>query len=544
MLNLFKPAVIATAVVLFSTYAPSSSTVYAQSSDPAAELVDLNVITRIRQEGLHRSQVMDTLWQLTDVIGSRLTGSPGMDQANAWTRDKLAEWGLSNARLEPFHFGKGWSFDRVSLHMESPRKEPLIAYPRAWTPATNGVVQGEVMRITLADDDDLEEHRGKLAGKILMMEEPRVIAEGDAPMVHRHDDDTLENLISFPIPSDATPPEAGARARTFHFREKLNAYLQDEGVVATLYISSRDYGIVRLGAGAAQDADAHPGVPSLQMAAEHYNTLTRLLDDERVVEVSLEVVARFHDDDLNAYNTIAEIPGRGRSADDIVLVGAHLDSWHAGTGATDNAGSVAAIMEAVRILKAIGVQPERTIRIALWSGEEQGLIGSRAYVDQYIATRPASTDPEQLAIPARVRDVTWPLQLLPGHERHVTYLNMDNGSGKIRGVYAQENSAVQPIFEAWLKPFNDLGADTVTLRNTGSTDHIPFDDVGVPGFQFIQDRLDYSTRTHHSHLDTYDYARRDDLMQASVVIASFLYNAAMREDPLPRKPVPVERIWE
>ncbi|MBU2098634.1 MAG: M20/M25/M40 family metallo-hydrolase, partial [Gammaproteobacteria bacterium] len=341
----------------------------------------------------------------------------------------------------------------------------------------------------------------------------------------------------------ATPPEPGARAKTFHFREKLNAYLQEEGVAATLYISSRDYGIVRLGAGAAQDADANPGVPSLQMAAEHYNMLGRLLEDDRPVEVSLEVVARFHDEDLNAYNTIAEIPGRGRLADEIVLVGAHLDSWHAGTGATDNAGSVATIMEAVRILKAIGVQPERTIRIALWSGEEQGLIGSRAYVAQHIATRPETTDPEQLAIPARVRDITWPIQLLPGHARHVSYLNMDNGSGKIRGVYAQENSAVQPIFEAWLKPFNDLGADTVTLRNTGSTDHIPFDDVGIPGFQFVQDRLDYSTRTHHSHLDTYDYARREDLMQASVVIASFLYNAAMRDEPLPRKPVPVERVW-
>lgn len=306
MLKLFKPAAVAAAVVIFTVYTPADHTATAQT----VEEVDLNVVTRIRQEGLHRSQVMDTLWHLTDVIGSRLTGSPGMDEANAWTRDKLSDWGLSNARLEPFHFGKGWSFDRVSLHMESPRKEPLIAYPRAWTPATDGLVQGEVMRITLADDDDLEEHRGKLAGKILMMEAPRVIAEGDAPMVHRHDDDTLENLINFPIPSDATPPLAGARARTHHFREKLNAYLQDEGVAATLYISSRDYGIVRLGAGAAQDADANPGVPSLQMAAEHYNMLARLLDDDRPVEVSLEVVARFHEDDLNAYNTIAEIPGR------------------------------------------------------------------------------------------------------------------------------------------------------------------------------------------------------------------------------------------
>ncbi|MGB4246075.1 MAG: hypothetical protein WBJ75_00045, partial [Pseudohongiellaceae bacterium] len=309
-------------LALLTLHTPASHHAHAQS----AEEVDLDVVTRIRQEGFYRSQVMDTLQHLTDVIGSRLTGSPGMDAANAWTRDKLTEWGLSDARLEGFHFGKGWSFDRVSVHMEAPRKETLIAYPRAWTPGTNGLVQGQVQRITLEDEEDLEEHRGKLAGKILLMEAPRPIEEVDTPMVHRHDDDSLDNLINFPIPGDAEPPEPGARAKTFHFRETLNAYLQEEGVVATLYISSRDYGIVRLGAGAAHDADANPGVPSLQMAAEHYNMLARLIEDEHTVEVSLEVVAQFHDDDLNAYNTIAEIPGSGRNADEIVLVGAHMDS--------------------------------------------------------------------------------------------------------------------------------------------------------------------------------------------------------------------------
>jgi len=512
------------------------------ASAQSAEPVNLDVVTRIRQEGLHRSQVMQTLEHLTDVIGSRLTNSPGMNEANAWTRDKLTEWGLSSARLEPFHFGKGWSFDRVSVHMESPRREPLIAYPRAWTPGTSGLIQGPVQRVTLTTQAHLDEHRGQLAGKILLMEAPRPIQFNQAPEVHRHDDDTLENLISFPIPQESRPPAPDARSRAHFFRETLNAYLEEEGVLATVYISSRDFGIVRLGAGAAHDADAHPGVPSLQMTSEHYNMLARLLEGGHDVEVSLEIEAQFHEDDLNAYNTIAEIPGTGRSAQEIVLVGAHMDSWHAGTGATDNAGSVAAIMEAMRILKAIGVQPTRTIRIALWSGEEQGLIGSRAYVEQHIATRPAHSDEEQLKLPARVRDTTWPIQPLAGHQRHVAYLNMDNGSGKIRGVYAQENSAVVPVFEAWLRPFNDLGADTVTMRNTGSTDHIPFDNVGIPGFQFVQDRLDYSTRTHHSHLDTYDYARRDDLMQASVIIASFLYHAAMRAEPLPRKPLPTEPV--
>jgi carboxypeptidase Q len=528
------PTATAVALGLFLMPVPE---VRAQALEP----VNLDVVTRIRQEGLHHSQVMETLQHLTDVIGSRLTNSPGMNEANAWTRDKLTAWGLSNARLEPFHFGQGWSFDRVSVHLEAPRREPLIAYPRAWTPGTDGLVTGSVIRINLSTDAHLEEHRGQLAGKILLMDPPRPVVFTQAPEVHRHDDDTLENLINFPIPGIAAPVNPDARSRTHYFRERLNAFLVEEGVAATVYISSRDYGIVRLGAGAAHDIDANPGVPSLQMASEHYNMLNRLLEGGHEVLISLDIEAHFHPDDLNAYNTIAEIPGTGRMAQEVVLVGAHLDSWHAGTGATDNAGSVAAIMEAVRILKAIGVQPQRTIRVALWSGEEQGLIGSRAYVDQHIATRPLPSDEAQLQLPARVREVTWPLQLRPGHQRHVAYLNMDNGSGRIRGVYAQENSAVVPVFEAWLKPFNDLGADTVTLRNTGSTDHIPFDNVGIPGFQFIQDRLDYMTRTHHSHLDTYDYARREDLIQASVIIASFLYHAAMRGEALPRKPLPEQR---
>lgn len=507
----------------------------------ADEPVDLAMVARIRQEGLHRSQVMDHLTHLTDHIGPRLTGSPGMDAANAWTRDKLAEWGLRNARLEGFDFGKGWSFDYVSVHMIAPRHSPLIAYPRAWTPGTEHSVTGPVVRVTLANDADLERHRGTLEGKIVLMNDARAIPDRTGSLVHRHDEDSLAEIERFPIPRAAPSAAAmGGWMRQITFREKLNAFLAEEGVLATIHISDRDHGIVRLGAGAGFRADSNPGVTSLQMSLEHYNLLSRLVAAEEEVQVRVHVRARFHEDDDQAYNTIAEIPGTGRTAREIVMAGAHLDSWHAGTGTTDNATGVAVVMEAVRILKALGVQPRRTIRVALWSGEEQGLIGSRAYVERHIATRPAHTDEAQLALPEWMRTPTWPIQTRPGHANHVAYFNYDNGGGRIRGINAEENVAAAAVFRAWLAPLHDLGADTVTLRRTGSTDHVPFDRVGVPGFQFVQDGLDYFSRTHHSHLDTLDYARREDLMQASVVLATLLYHAAMRDEPLPRMPIPQE----
>ncbi len=506
------------------------------------EPVDLEVVTRIRHEGFERSQVMQTLEHLTDVIGPRLTGSPAMSAANEWTRDTLREWGLQNARLEPFEFGKGWSFDRVSVHLESPRRAPIVAYPRAWTPGTEGEVRGEVVRVELEDEDDLEEHRGELAGKILLLDEPRSIDPDTRPHFRRHDDSSLKSLVEYPIPGEESGDDwRQRRLEAFAFREKRNAFLAEEGVLASLHVSSRDFGIVRVAAGAAHDLDAHPGVPSLQVASEHYNLLARLVEAEEQVELAIDIEARFHEEDDQAYNTVAEIPGRGRG-DEIVLAGAHLDSWHAGQGATDNAAGVAVVMEAVRILQALELRPRRTIRVALWSGEEQGLLGSRAYVAQHVATRPPhteeNTEAEQLELPLRLRDPTWPIETLRGHRRHVAYFNVDNGSGRIRGINTQGNAALKPIFEAFLAPFHDLGATTVSLRSTGRTDHVSFDEVGVPGFQFIQDRLDYLSRTHHSHLDTRDHVQREDLMQAAVVLAAFLYHTAERDEPLPRKPLP------
>lgn len=501
------------------------------------ERVDLDRVSQIRQEGLHRSQVMQTLTHLTDHIGPRLTGSPAMAEANGWTRDRLAEWGLENARLEGFHFGRGWSFDYVSVHMTAPRQQPLIAYPRAWTPGTEHAVTGPVVRVQLSTEEELESARGTLEGKIILMDDPRAPADRMQPTVRRHDDETLSDLVDFPVP-DGRGWNRAEWARRAAFREQLHEFLVEEGVAATIYISSWDHGIVRVTGGADHALDANPGVPSLQMAAEHYNLLSRLVADEQEVEVRVHVRAQFHEEDTQAYNTIAEIPGRGRSAREIVMAGAHLDSWHAGQGATDNAGGVAVVMEAARILKALGVQPRRTIRIALWSGEEQGLLGSRDYVERHIATRPEPTDEEQLALPARFREPTWPIQPRPGHARHIAYFNFDNGGGRIRGIHAEENVAAAAVFRAWLEPLHDLSADTVTLRRTGSTDHVPFDRVGVPGFQFIQDPLDYFGRTHHTHLDTREYVSREDLMQSAVVLATFLYHAAMRDEALPRMPIP------
>jgi hypothetical protein len=498
--------------------------------------VDLDTITRIREEGLNRSRVMDTARHLTDVLGPRLTGSPQAKAANEWTRQRLEEWGLSNARIEGYPFGSGWSLERVEVRMTAPRVAPLYAIPKAWTPGTDGPVAGPAERIDLKTEEDLEQHKGKLAGKILLLDEAREIEKNEAT-VQRFSDAELEDLWEFDIP-DGRPPDWRAEMRKrVRLSQLVNELLVEERALATVEISSWDHGIVRVrGGGTYGRADRSPGVPALVMAAEQYDQIVRLLEHGDV-ELEIEVEARFHEGDRKAYNTLADIPGSARSRE-VVMAGAHLDSWHAGTGASDNAAGCAVVMEAARILHAVGARPRRTIRFALWTGEEQGYQGSRAYVDQRLATRPEPQDPEQLALPPGLRDPTWPITVLPGHRNFSAYFNVDNGSGRIRGIYAQENASVRPIFEAWLAPLADLGATTVTLESTRGTDHVPFDAVGLPAFQFVQDGLDYMSRTHHTQLDVYDYLRREDLVQASVVLATFLYHAAMRPERLPRKPMP------
>jgi hypothetical protein len=503
------------------------------------EPVDLETVTRIREEGFRRSQVMETVAHLTDVIGPRLTGSPQMKAANDWTRDKLEEWGVQNAHLESYEFGRGWSYSRASVHMLEPHEIPLLALPKAWAPATKEAARGEAMRVEIKSEKDFEKYRGELAGKILFLDEPAEVEPPDGQVFKRYTPDELTELTVYEISDRRRGAFRKRYLKRWKLRKALADFLVEEKALATVEVSSWDGGLVRVSGTGVYDKDENPGVTALVMAVEHYNHILRLLEDDGEVKLEIEVKSRFHDKDNMAYNTVAEIPGNDAArSEEVVLVGAHLDSWHAGTGATDNAAGSAVAMEAVRILQALEIQPRRTIRIALWSGEEQGLRGSRAYVRQHLATRPESEDPEQLELPRFLREPQWPLLLEPGHAKLSVYFNLDNGSGKIRGIYAQDNAAIRPIFEAWLEPFHDLEADTVTMRRTGGTDHTAFDSVGLPGFQFIQDRLDYFTRTHHTNMDVYDHLQSKDLMQSSVVMASFLYHAAMRDEMLPRKPLP------
>lgn len=506
-----------------------------------AQPVNLDVMSKIRQEAYYRSQVMQHLGTLTEDIGPRLTNSPGMTKANAWARGKFNEWGLSKVQDDPFEdFGRGWEFKAASVEMLGPRTFPLHALPKAWTPGTNGPVEGDVVALTLKTSDDLAKQKGKLKGKIVFLSELREYKPGVEPDQRRLDDAGLAALQTFSIPANREADNA-KRLKDFRDREKfgreLNQFLMDEGVLATVSISGWDNGIIRVGGGGSRRAGEAVGVPDLAMIAEHYNPIMRALKRNEKVRLRVDVDARYTSDTNDAgYNTLAEIPGTSK-ADEVVMLGAHMDSWHTGTGANDNAAGVAVMMEAMRILKAIGVKPKRTIRVALWSGEEQGLIGSANYVAKTFASYPLSTKPEDADLPKSLRPRTGPMQRKPAYDKFSVYFNMDNGSGKFRGIYAQENLAAMPIFEEWFKPFNDVGAKTIVSRNTGSTDHISFDRVGLPGFQFVQDGLDYFTNVHHSHLDTYDHASEADLKHNAAIVAAFVYNAAMRDERMPRKPV-------
>ncbi len=508
----------------------------------AAEPVDLEMVGRIRQEAFHRSQVMATFGHLTEQIGPRLTNSPSMAKANAWTRQKFGEWGLANVHDEAFEdFGRGWEFSSASVQLLEPRAMPLHAVPKAWTPGTQGPVEGEAIAVSIRTKADLEKYKGKLKGKIVLLSELREYKPGTEADSHRYNDAGLTELLAFSVPKD-TASDRAKRLKEYQDRQELTQatlrLLEEEGALAALSISGWDNGIIRVGGGGSRKPGEPVGVAELAVAAEHYNPLMRALARKEKVRLRVDVAARFTSEGNDpGYNTLAEIPGSGPKAGEIVMIGAHLDSWHAGTGAADNAAGVAVMMEAMRILKAVGAKPRRTIRVALWSGEEQGLLGSSAHVARHFAAYPEPTDPEQKKLPATLRERTGALQRKRDYDRFSAYFNMDNGSGRIRGIYAQENHAAMPIFEAWLKPFNDVGATIVTSRNTGSTDHIPFDRVGLPGFQFVQDRLDYFSNVHHSDLDTFDHAAPEDLKQAAAIIASFAYHAAMREEKLPRKPL-------
>ena len=513
------------------------------ANSQAAEKVDLEAITRIRYEGFHDSKVMELASGLMDSIGERLTGSPNMKRANEWTRDQFTAMGLSNAHLEAWGpFGRGWANQYVNARMTSPDVTPLIAYAKAWTPGTSGVVSGSCIRASIEDKKDFDKYRGKLAGKIVIFGSDAEVKPIVESPYKRLAEDDLSKIGEYQIPGERPPFRMSEMLRRRQFTRDLNQFFAEEKVLAVIDHSrgSAGGGTVFVQSGGSYKPGETTTVPQLTMASEQWNRIARLLDQKKEVTLELSVTNTFYDDDLMQYDTLAEIPGTDKK-DEIVMLGAHLDSWHAGTGATDNGAGSVVMMEAVRILKALdkdfGIKPRRTIRIGLWSGEEEGLLGSQGYVEQHFGARPRMDDPAMKDMPTLLRREAGDVKLKPEQAKISAYFNVDNGTGKIRGLYLQENEAVAPIFQEWMKPFRDLGMATLTMRNTGGTDHLSFDAVGIPGFQFIQDPIEYETRTHHSNMDVYDRLQADDLKQMAVIVASFVYDAAMRDQMLPRKPV-------
>jgi len=543
------------------------------------EKVDLEMMKKIREEGMQRSQVMETLSWLTDVHGPRLTNSPQYKRASEWAKGRLTEWGLQNANLEAWGpFGRGWSLEGFTANILKPDFIPLIAYPKAWSPSTNGAVRGPVVYLDAKTPEDLEKYKGKLKGAIVLVSPPREVKAHFEPEGARMTDGELLTMGNAAPPTpggggfnrDALSPEQRAAIDERRAAGVLTGrkwqMIYDEGAAVALDVGRGDGGTIFVQSAAMPapvdasfDRRARPWspdaklIPQASLAAEHYNRIVRMVTKGVPVELEIQIAAKFHDQDLMGYNVIAEIPGSDLK-DEIVMVGGHFDSWHSGTGATDNGAGSAVAMEVIRILQSLGVKPRRTVRIGLWGGEEQGLIGSRAHVDKHYAARQASGPPAgsqgqqgqqgqgQQGQGQQGQGQQTPITLKPAHEKFSAYFNLDNGTGKIRGVYLQGNEAVRPIFRAWLEPFRDLGAATLTSRNTGGTDHLSFDAAGLPGFQFIQDEIEYDTRTHHSNMDVYDRIQAEDMKQASVIIAAFVYNAAMRDEKLPRKPLPPNAV--
>ncbi len=525
---------------------------------PPVENVDLTMYARIRDEGFNHSHVMEFAGALADGIGPRLTGSPNMAKANAWTRDTLNAIGLENSHLEDWgEFGMGWQQINTWARLISPDPEPLWAQAAPWSPATKGPVTGAVVEVELVDQAGLDKFKGKLGGKIVLFGAARATPDLTEPLFKRYTTEELSELETFP--DENAPRRGGAprmtRAQMLAERARLSALraaalkmMTAEGVLAII-TPSRDggegggTGIIFDDNGAnlvrgAQTKENGVTIPNAVMMIEHYNRLARLIKNHVPVTMELNIETKFTGDHEHGFNTIAEIPGNDpHLKNEVVMVGGHLDSWISGTGATDNgAGSVVA-MEAVRILKALGVKPRRTIRIALWSGEEQGLFGSQGYVKQHFGAFGLPATPDPPGTPSYLAH-KGALTTTKEWETLDAYYNLDNGTGKIRGVYTQQNYAIAPIFAQWVAPIKDLGVSTISYRDTGGTDHLSFDAVGLPGFQYIQDPMDYETRTHHSDMDTYDRLHAADLEQAAVIEAIFLYNTSERESMMPRKPFP------
>jgi len=510
----------------------------------AQEKVDLETISKIRYEGFHNSKIMEIASGLMDQIGPRLTGSPNAKKANEWTRDKLKEFGLVNSHLEPWEpFGRGWSNEYVNVRMVSPDTAPLIAYAKAWTPGTDGAVRGKVMRVRINGPQDLAKYRGKLAGKILLVGDDPEVKPSVEPLSERYNEKSLTDIENYRIPSERNNAQFAQFAQRARLQRQINKFYDEEKPLALIDHSRGDIGggTVFVQSGGSYKVGQTAGTPQITLATEHWTRIARILNAKKDVELELNVKNTFYDgpESMTQNDTLAEIPGTDKK-EEVVMLGAHLDSWHTGTGATDNGAGTIVMMEAVRILKALDVKPRRTIRIGLWTGEEQGLLGSEWYVQHHLGARPPAKEPDRQGDPSVRRRENGPMSLKPEQKTVSVYFNVDNGTGKIRGIYLQENAMAAPIFEAWMKPFKDLGMDTITMRNTGGTDHLSFDAVGIPGFQFIQDPIEYDTRTHHSNMDVYDRLQPEDLKQMAVIVASFVYMAAQRDQMFPRKPIEKE----
>jgi hypothetical protein len=486
------------------------------------ENLDMTMMAKIRDEGLNRSQVMEIVFNLTDANGPRLMQSPGYFRAANWAKNELASWGLKNATLEPWgKWGKGWELEKFYLAMTSPYYKPIIGFPKTFSIGTQGLAHAEVILLDVKDSSELPAYQGQLKNKIILIRRMDSLVLGFQPDASRYSDSDLSKLAAYD-PKVVMKPTPSTTLAAYIAANRLLTLVKkmalQEGALGVLSSSSKNTdGTIFVQNGIPYNAEMVPACNDISISLEDFFTIQRLLQHKIPVSVDLDLQSKILDEDQQGYNVTAEIPGTDKKLkDQLVMIGGHLDSWQGSTGATDNAAGSAVMLEVVRILKAVNLQPRRTIRIALWGGEETGLHGSKNYVRNHFS------------------DTTTKKYNEVGDKLSV-YLNLDNGSGKIRGIYLQGNAAAGPIFEQWFQPFHDLGASTITLENTGGTDHLSFDAVGLPAFQFIQDPLEYGARTHHSNMDSYDHLSAPDMKQAATIIAAFVFDAAQRDDKLPRK---------
>ena len=533
-------------VLVLFTLSPSQDRGLRPAPSVRPDTVDVGMVNRIWEEGVNRSRVMETLSYLTDVIGPRIPGSPAMRKGHDWAVARFKEFGMFNVAVEPAgEFGPGWQSDYVSVHLFAPAYQPIVAYPVPWTMSTKGEITGQPILAVIGSKADMEKYRGKLKGAIVFTQPPRQTQPVFTPAARRHSEDDLKKLTETPIP--VKPANDGVGKPEGPKWEELVEFFraEDVGVLVETSSGRSDYGTVHVDAYKSLGADhlIPNQSPRIVMAAEHYARICRIMDFKVPVTLEIEVRNTFYDKDLQGYNVVAEIPGTDKK-DELVMLGGHFDSWAGGTGAVDDAAGCAVVMEAMRILKTLGVKPRRTIRAAFWVGEEEGFYGSRGYVARHFG----DTDKKSLSeLDLRTYEESWRSPLgdskkliaKPDYNKISGYFNYDNGSGRIRGIYIQENFQVKPIFEEWMKPLQDLGVTAIALRPTEGTDHLPFDYIGIPGFQFIQDPLDYFPNLHHTNQDIYDHCVPEDLVQSAVVMAVFVYQTAMRDEMLPRKTVPL-----